>query len=393
MLVAVAAPVNIRHAFATQTKQRVGLRARRNFEPRDTAQRRHIDLAAHRGHRKTDRHFAKQIIAVTLEQVMWPNVDYDVEIAGRAGAHAGFAVTGTAQSRTVLDAGGNPDFQFGAILNAAFAAAAFAGMAKNLAGTVAAWARGRDREKSARMGDLALSVTGWAGFGLGALGCPAAFAFGTGIQLGKSDFPLDSTSGVFEFDLQIITQIVAALCATARRLPAAAAECLFDKIFEDAAASTSEHFTEDLEWIMEPASRVPGTSSAAGGECGVAKAVIGGALLGIAERLIRFADFLEFLLGLFVAGVLVGMIFQREFALSLLHLLVRSFPRNTEHFVVIALGHSGDSDSGLEVSGVSAAGGPLLTTTRAGRSRRSASLYPRCSCSTTWPSGCSADVA
>jgi len=45
---------------------------------------RHADLAAERGLDETDRHFADQIIAITLEDLVRFNEQNDVQIAGRA---------------------------------------------------------------------------------------------------------------------------------------------------------------------------------------------------------------------------------------------------------------------------------------------------------------------
>ena len=65
---------------------------------------------------------------------------------------------------------------------------------------------------------------------------------------------------------------------------------------------------------LSAAATGPGTRA----ESGVTKLVVGRFFLGIAQGLIGFTDFLEFLLGLLVVGVLVRMIFDGELAVGFL---------------------------------------------------------------------------
>ena len=67
--------------------------------------------------------------------------------------------------------------------------------------------------------------------------------------------------------------------------------------------------------------------------------VVGGAFLRVADRFVGFAEFLEFLLGGFVARVFIRVIFYREFAVGLFDVLVGGLAGDAEHFVVIPLGH------------------------------------------------------
>src|SRR5262249_29412119 len=86
----------------------------------------------------------------------------------------------------------------------------------------------------------------------------------------------------------------------------------------------------------------------------------------------------------FVAGVLVRMVLEREFAIGLFDLLVAGVPAYTEHLVIIALGHGELAGHPVQAAGLRA------TTTCAGRISRSLILYPFRSCWTTCPSGTSA---
>ena len=60
------------------------------------------------------------------------------------------------------------------------------------------------------------------------------------------------------------------------------------------------------------------------------------ALLGVREDLVCLIDFLEFFLGVFIAGVIVRVVFHCQLAVSLLDLRIGGRLGYTQHFVVIA---------------------------------------------------------
>ena len=68
----------------------------------------------------------------------------------------------------------------------------------------------------------------------------------------------------------------------------------------------------------------------------MAKAVVGGALLLIAQHGVGLAALLEAFLGLMVAGVAVRVKLQRQLAIGALDLAVRRDAGDAEYFVVIA---------------------------------------------------------
>lgn len=196
-------------------------------------------------------------------------------------------------------------------------------------------------------------MAGGAGLATGTGFSAAAVAILALLELGEGDFLFDAHDGFFESDLHVVAQIGAALGAGGIGVAAAA-----EKIVENTAAATAaaEDFAEDFEWIVEAA----GSRTEAAGtgiEGAVAVLIVGGALLGIAEDFVGFADFLEFFLGGFVAGIFIGMVFNGEFAVRLFDVVDAGAAFDTEHFVVIAFGH------GFH--------GFLATTTIAGRIKRS----------------------
>ncbi len=106
-------------------------------------------------------------------------------------------------------------------------------------------------------------------------------------------------------------------------------------------------------------------SNPLGAETGVAEAIVGGALLRIAEHLIGLAAFLESLLGFLVAGIAVGMMLEGQLAVSRFQLLVGGRAGNPEDFVVVGFDHVFGSAHASFCCGL------LATRTRAGRRRRS----------------------
>ena len=69
----------------------------------------------------------------------------------------------------------------------------------------------------------------------------------------------------------------------------------------------------------------------------VAKAVVGRALVGVAEHLVGLAEFLELVLGGLVAGIFVGMKFHRELAVGFLDVLGAGAAFHPQDLVIIAL--------------------------------------------------------
>src|SRR5665213_2465263 len=73
----------------------------------------------------------------------------------------------------------------------------------------------------------------------------------------------------------------------------------------------SEYIAQDVGQVGKAGGRI----ESAGGSRGhalMAEAVIGGALLGVAQNAIGFGGFFEFFFGFVVAGIAVGMKFQRK---------------------------------------------------------------------------------
>src|SRR5262249_36512688 len=96
--VAVAIALDIPNAVTFEAEHGARLGAGRNFDDCFSVHGRNLDLRAQGGLNKTYGDFAKQVVAVALEEFVWANVQNDVEVAGWAAAKASCAVARGAQA-------------------------------------------------------------------------------------------------------------------------------------------------------------------------------------------------------------------------------------------------------------------------------------------------------
>jgi hypothetical protein len=126
---------------------------------------------------------------------------------------------------------------------------------------------------------------------------------------------------LFEGDHQVIAEILSLACSGP--LPAGAAEKLPEDIPKEIFKAGGE-----VKVTSERASVAKGAMT---------ELIVLSPLLQVSENLIGFRDLFEFLLGLFVPGVAVGMVFERELAVGLLNLFFARAALDAEHLVIILL--------------------------------------------------------
>ena len=68
----------------------------------------------------------------------------------------------------------------------------------------------------------------------------------------------------------------------------------------------------------------------------MAVAVVDGALIGVGEHGVGFADFFEFFFRVRIVGIAVGMVLQRELAIGALEFDLGDSAGHAQHFVVVA---------------------------------------------------------
>src|SRR6185312_11522097 len=128
-----------------------------------------------------------------------------------------------------------------------------------------------------------------------------------------------------------------------------------------------EHLAEDVAEDIADVLAAEGIAvkSSGAADARVAVAIVGRALLRIAQHLVRLAALLEAFLGGMIARIPVGMMLQRHLAVSSLDLLIACAAADAKDFVVIGSGHV------LRSAHASFCCELLATRTSAGRSRRS----------------------
>ena len=130
--------------------------------------------------------------------------------------------------------------------------------------------------------------------------------------------------GLVELDLHVVAQIGAALAAAA------------------ASAPPATHPEQVIEYVGEGRRYVAKAASARTGvlECGVAEAVVSGALVRILEDFISLVDLLEADFATLVAGIAIGMPFHRELAEGGFQFTFVRGALDPQNVVKAALGHA-----------------------------------------------------
>src|SRR5204862_2857717 len=107
------------------------------------------------------------------------------------------------------------------------------------------------------------------------------------------------------------------------------------EVFENTASGIrAEYFAKNFERIVKAATPARTEPARARIKGSMTILIVSGALLRIAQRFVGFADLLELFFGGFVAGVLVRVVFDREFAIGLFYFLDGDGPLDAEHFVI-----------------------------------------------------------
>ena len=162
-----AVTLEVLDAAAFEAKHRAVLGAGRDFDRDGRVQGGHFHLGAEGGLGEADGHFAKEVVAVALKNLMGLDMQNDVQIAGRAALDSRLAVAGGTEADAGVHAGGDFDGDLGGAFAAAAAAAGAARLVNNTSAPAAARAGLGDAEDAAGSDDLAAAVAGGAGLGGG----------------------------------------------------------------------------------------------------------------------------------------------------------------------------------------------------------------------------------
>ena len=167
------------------------------------------------------------------------------------------------------------------------------------------------------------------------VGSAAAVAVGTNHLLLNLNLLGDARGNLLQAEANAYPEVSALIDALA---PLAATA----KSTETAEAAKSAPAAKDVAKHAEDVVKVHASGAVASAaahavETLVAEAVIHLTLLGVAQYVVSLSSLLELFLSLFVAGIAVGVIFQRNFLVRLLEVVIRDILVNAQYLVVISL--------------------------------------------------------
>jgi hypothetical protein len=232
---------------------------------------------------------------------------------------AGFSFSLDAQSGAIIHAGGNSDFQHFFSANAPSALAGVTGFGDNLAGSVTLIAGSADREKTLLIPHLAGTMAGRTTDRVFAFGSSPSIARGAGVLTRYFDLGLQAEGCLRKRYLQIIAKIRTSF----RTAPAPIPENI----------SKSEKLSEDIAKISE-GGRIESAESSL--QSAVTISIKACSFLGIAHDTIGFSGFLESLLGILIVRIFIRVVFEGQFPIGALDLLVRCVMRNPQNFVAVS---------------------------------------------------------
>ncbi len=249
------------------------------------------------------------------------HANFDIEVAGRAAIAARLALAIQADAIAGIDARRHFDRQRLLLPDPTLAEAGIAGIGYDFAAALAARTGLLDGENGLLHPDLALAIAGIAGLGSGPFGRAGPFA-GLALAHGRD---VNLGLGAEHRLLEIQFEFVAKICAAENLSSAALA----------AGKDIAEHLAENV------AERFPGAEAAAAValEAGMPELVVDGALVRVAQHLVRLFAFLEAVFGFRVVGIAIRMKFHCEAAVGLFDLGFRRVSRQVEELIVILLRH------------------------------------------------------
>src|SRR6185437_4873473 len=238
------------------------------------------------------------------------------------------AFAGVTNARAVLHTRRHLDFELHHRRRTAFAPAGGTGIGDNGTGATARRAGASNREESLLKTDLPTAVALSADRWTLPRSATRALAVGAGFKPANFDLGLGAEDSVFEVDGQVEAKVISPLLARGAL----------------GSAAHVEHFAEE---IAENVTKIDAHSSAkrtAGKaalttNAGMAEAIVGSALVRVAQHLVGLARLLESFIGRVVSRVAIGMVLERLLAICALKLLFRGLARDPQHFVVIGFAH------------------------------------------------------
>src|SRR5690348_4687402 len=160
--VSAASPIEGSDSLIAQPELGSILRAFGNPQLVHAFEGRHLDFRPQRGLRDVQRDGAVEVVLLPLEERVFLDLKKDVQVARRASIHARLPFSGKPKTVAVVDPRGNVDLELALDLLVPLAPAFAAGIADDLARSVARAAGTPDRKEALLINDLATPVASWA---------------------------------------------------------------------------------------------------------------------------------------------------------------------------------------------------------------------------------------
>ena len=199
--VSLATALEIFHAPRLETKGAARLRSGGNGNACLAREGGDVDFAPEGGLHEADRHFAGEVSAVAAKDLVFLNMDHDVQVAIGRTSDTGGTIAGGTQSDSGVDTRGDADAYGGLLVDATFAAASTAWALDDLASSRTPGAGLAHHDDAGIARYLAATAAGLAGHCLRALLSATAAARLTAHWLAEAELLFGASDGLFESDL------------------------------------------------------------------------------------------------------------------------------------------------------------------------------------------------
>src|SRR5690554_45521 len=312
------------YALAAQAEQLAGLGAFGNLQLDPAVQGGYFQLAAQGGINNADGHFAVQVAAVPLEDIVLLDVDHHIEITGRTTFGTCFTFAAQADAVTCVHTWWNLDRQFFAVFDAALAMAAGTGIGNHLAAAMTARTGLLHGKETLLHANLAGTVTGATGCRAGAFFGAAAATDFTFAQGRDANLDLAAAHCLFQADFDVVTQIGTTL-GTGTTTTAVATEDVAEDITKDVRETSAAKTCTTAHLRINP---------------GMAVLIVGLALFGVGQHFVGFGGLFEFAVGVLVVRVAVRVVFHGQTAIGLFDFGLAGTTLYTQHLIKITFRHS-----------------------------------------------------
>src|SRR5450830_254991 len=303
--------------LATKTKSLARLSPFRKSERGLAIECRRFNFAAQCRLGKRNRHFTMQIIAVALKHLMLLDVDFHIQIARRTTVHTRLAVAGRTNTHTVVYPFRDFHFQSLVTLETTGTSASRTWFRDDLAATVALGAGLLNAKKTLLHAHLAMPAASTAGGRCGAWLGARPVASITLIPGGHTNSGIKPVRSLLQANFKVVAQISTAIDLRTSATTATTA------------TASAENVTKNIAKSIGKAACSTASATHIRVNAGMTVTVIGIELLRIRQHLVGFLALLELIFRTFAVGVAIRMVLHRQFAISLLDLVLGRIFRQT----------------------------------------------------------------